>query len=133
MTARDLSRVAIAVLIVSSTAIAQVGHPAKGSWLGYYGPDAGNQRRIRLLLDWEDRQVVGVINPGRSAVEISRVAIDYETWTMTIETDELPMDGKVARFVATGTMDNLGSWTKRRYRGSYTHGTESGEFEFFIN
>jgi hypothetical protein len=130
---RYLSRTIFALSFVGFVAVAQVGHPVKGAWLGMYGPDAADQRRIRLLLDWENREIVGVIDPGRNSTEIERVSIDYDTWTMTIEADLASDGGGVARFVATGTVDNLGSWTNRRYKGTYTHGSESGEFQFLIN
>ena len=114
-------------------AVAQTGHPAKGSWLGYWGPDASEQRRMRLLLDWEDRTLSGTINPGRNGVAIASAAIDYDTWTLTIEAEMPVEDGDTERFVAVGVLDNLGSWTNRRYAGTYTLGNESGEFEFMLN
>jgi hypothetical protein len=136
MLARRLSQFSfttIFCLLFVSAALAQAGHPVKGSWLGFYGPDAGEQRRMRLLFDWKDQELLGVINPGRYSVDIDSVSIDYDTWTMTIEANLPRKDGEMARFVATGVIDNLGSWTNRRYKGSYTHGAESGEFQFLIN
>ena len=123
----------ILTLGLATMTSAQVGHPAKGSWLGYWGPSEADQRRLRLLLDWENREIVGTINPGRNSVTIDRTAIDYETWTMTFEA-ELPRDdGTPSRLVATGVLDNLGSWTNRRYRGTYVHGDEEGTFELYLN
>jgi hypothetical protein len=111
----------------------QVGHPAKGSWLGFWGPSDDERRRMLILLDWEDRQVVGTINPGPRGVEIERVEIDYATWTMTIEADMPLADGSAARYVATGTIENLGSWLNRRYSGTYRHGDETGTFILALN
>lgn len=111
----------------------QVGHPAKGSWLGFWGPSDDERRRMLLLLDWEDRQVVGTINPGPNGVEIERVDIDYATWTMTIEADMPLANGSEARYVATGTLENLGSWLNRRYSGTYRHGDETGTFILALN
>jgi hypothetical protein len=111
----------------------QVGHPAKGSWLGFWGPSDDERRRMLLLLDWEDRQVVGTINPGPRGVEIDRVEVDYTTWTMTIEADMPLANGREARYVATGTIENLGSWLNRRYSGTYRHGDETGTFILALN
>ena len=131
---RSRLRFAITVLVLGcAAASAQVGHPAKGSWLGFWGPSEDDQRRLRLLLDWEDREVVGTINPGRNGVDIEHSEIDYDTWTLTIEADMPRADGTSARLVATGVLDNLGSWTNRRYRGSYVHGEERGTFELALN
>lgn len=114
-------------------ALAQVGHPAKGAWLGFWGPSEAERRRILLDLDWRDRHVVGTINPGPNAVEIANVEIDYATWTMTIEA-EMPLPtGRTAPYVATGKLENLGSWVNRRYSGTYRHGDETGTFILTLN
>ena len=124
---------AATALIVAMPAAGQVGHPAKGSWLGYWGADDTNRNRMLLVLDWEDQQVVGTINPGRNGAAIERATIDYDDWTMTIEA-RLPVDGgEPAHFVATGKLENLGSWVNRRYSGTYTHGGQSGTFSLTLN
>jgi hypothetical protein len=124
---------AIALLVAAAPIAAQVGHPAKGSWLGYWGTSAEDRNRMLLVLDWEDLSLVGTINPGRNSVEVRRAEIDYDTWTLTIEA-EMPTDaGGTAPFVATGKLENLGSWVNRRYSGTYTHGAEEGIFLFTLN
>jgi hypothetical protein len=126
----------LAALIAAATAgvgSAQTGHPAKGSWIGYWGPASQMRNRILLVLDWEDRGLVGTINPGRNAVSVRNASIDYATWTMTVEAD-MPLDGGgTAPYVATGKLENLGSWVNRRYTGTYTHGDESGVFRMTLN
>jgi hypothetical protein len=119
--------------MVTFAAAAQVGHPAKGSWIGHYGPNGDDQTRMRLLINWEDRALNGTINPGRNAVPMDKITLDYDTWTMTIEAMMPQEGGSPAHFVATGVLDNLGSWANRRYRGTYTLGRETGEFEFMLN
>lgn len=119
---------AVTALLVAAPLTAQVGHPAKGAWLGYWGTSAEDSNRMLLALDWEDRRIVGTINPGRAGVEISSAEIDYETWTLTIEAEMPTEDGGTAPFVATGQLENLGSWVNRRYSGTYTHGEEQGVF-----
>jgi len=119
--------------VLAAAAGAQTGHPAKGSWLGYWGPGESDQRRMRLLLDWHDRTVTGTINPGRNGVPVDKTSIDYDTWTLTIEADMPAEGGDVRHFVATGKLENLGSWTNRRYSGTYTLGNETGTFSLFLN
>ena len=134
MTARSFrAPLVAAALAVALPVFAQVGHPAKGSWIGYWGPSESDRNRILLLLDWEDREVVGTINPGRNAVPVERAEIDYSTWTMTLEA-HMPLEGGgTERWVATGRLSNLGSWTNRRYSGTYTHGDETGRFAVVLN
>lgn len=114
-------------------AIAQVGHPAKGSWSGYWGTSNDTKNRILLLLDWVDNEIVGTINPGPKAVEIGKTNLDVSTWTLTLEADMPTADGRTARFVTTGKLENLGSWTNRTYSGTYVLGTERGTFIVTLN
>jgi hypothetical protein len=119
---------AVTTLLVAAPLTAQVGHPAKGAWLGYWGTSAESSNRMLLALDWEDRRIIGTINPGRAGIEILSAEIDYDTWTLTIEAEMPTEDGGTAPFVATGKLENLGSWVNRRYSGTYTHGEEQGVF-----
>lgn len=124
---------ALAALLVALPVLAQVGHPVKGSWSGYWGPSDDEQRRILLLLDWEDRQITGLINPGRNAVTIDSAELDVDTWTLRIQAEMPKEDGSKAPYVLTGKLDNLGSWNNRRYLGTYRHGEETGTFLVVLN
>ena len=120
-------------ILAAAEAYAQVGHPAKGSWLGYWGPDQKTQRRLVLNLDWRNQAVVGEINPGPNAARISRSELDYATWTMTLEAQLPSATGTQEKWVAVGKIENLGSWTNRRYSGTYTQGAEHGTFQVTLH
>ncbi|MDT8399278.1 MAG: hypothetical protein RQ899_11745 [Pseudomonadales bacterium] len=115
----------LACLLVSVPSMAQVGHPAKGSWSGNLSAD---QQRVRLLIDAHNGELSGTVNPGRRGVEMSSVVLEPSTWTLTITAD-MP-EGKL---VLNGKLENLGSWTNRKYFGTYTLGNQQGEFSFTIN
>jgi hypothetical protein len=85
------------------------------------------------LLDWDGDAITGQINPGPDAVEIDQAQLDPSTWTLTIEADVPVRGGGTQRYVATGVLENLGSWTNRRYSGTYTHGDENGTFMVTLN
>jgi hypothetical protein len=124
----------IALLTVATFATAQVGHPAKGSWLGYWGPNAQTQRRVVLQLDWQNNQLSGVLNPGPRATPIQKATLSYDTWTLVIEADLPIKNGEPAQhWVATGKLENLGSWSNRRFSGTYQYGAESGAFQVTLN
>ena len=132
MTSRKLTLVGmLAALALPVTA--QVGHPAKGSWSGYWGPSEAAKKRVLLLLDWRGNEIVGTINPGPNAIGIDKATLDVDTWTLTLEADMPTGDGRTARYVTTGKLENLGSWTNRRYSGTYTHGSERGTFIVALN
>jgi hypothetical protein len=124
---------ALSVLGLAASGTAQVGHPAKGSWSGYWGTSAATKRRILLLLDWKDRALVGTINPGPSQVPIESAALDVDTWTLTLRAALPGPDGVKQPFVATGKLTNLGSWTNRTYTGTYEYGAERGKFTVTLN
>jgi hypothetical protein len=112
---------------LSAAALAQTGHPAKGSWSGDLAA-AGASTRIRLLIDAWNGDLTGTINPGRRGVEMNSVTLDPDSWTLTIRA---PMpEGEL---VLRGTLSNLGSWTNRKYIGTYSLGNESGTFDFTLN
>ena len=112
---------------------AQVGHPAKGSWSGYWGTSEASKKRILLVLDWRDQKITGVINPGPNQVKIDKADLDVDTWTLRLEAAMPTSGGGKAPFVTTGKLTNLGSWTTRTYSGTYTFGTETGKFTVTLN
>jgi hypothetical protein len=123
----------LAATTLATAALAQVGHPAKGSWSGYWGTSDASKRRILLVLDWRDRQITGVINPGPNQVPIDKADLEVDTWTLRLEAAMPASGGGKAPFVATGQLTNLGSWTMRTYSGTYTFGTETGRFTVTLN
>jgi hypothetical protein len=128
--------VAISGLLVTlavGAAVAQGGHPVKGSWSGYWGPSEAQKRRILLVLDWKNNEIVGTINPGPNAVKIDKASLDVTTWTLRLEANMPTTAGKTARYVTTGKLENLGSWNNRRYSGNYEFGDEHGTFAIALN
>ena len=122
----------IACLAIAAAALAQAGHPVKGSWSGDWGPTEDHRNRILLLLDWDGNEISGTINPGPNAIAIDRAELDPSTWTLTIEA-MVPTRSGVERYTAVGTLENLGSWTNRTYSGTYSHGDEDGTFRVVLN
>lgn len=118
---------------VALPAAAQVGHPLKGSWSGYWGPDSKDQHRILLLIHWDHDKLSGVINPGPKAVPIKHMSMDYDNWMLTVDADMPMSNGKTAQWVAKGKVENLGSWTNRTYSGTYQFGSEKGTFKVVLN
>jgi hypothetical protein len=125
--------VLVAAILVLGAATAQVGHPAKGSWSGYWGTSDADKHRILLVIDWRNNELTGTINPGPGAIKIDKVGLDVDTWTMKFEAAMPDASGRKQPFVATGHLSNLGSWTNRTYAGTYTFGAEKGRFTVTLN
>jgi hypothetical protein len=125
--------IAAGAVALGTATSAQVGHPAKGSWSGYWGPSESAKHRILLVLDWRDGALTGTINPGPNAVPIDKASLDVASWTMTFEARMPTGSGSTERYVATGQLANLGSWTNRIYSGTYQFGAERGTFKVALN
>jgi hypothetical protein len=126
-----LARILILITCVGFAlpAMSQTGHPAKGSWSGNLTSfSSAEPVRIRLLVDAMSGELSGTVNPGRRGVEMTSVELDAENWGLTIEAD-LP-DGAL---MLEGKLSNIGSWTNRIYRGSYTLGNTKGTFDISLN
>jgi len=123
----------LAFAALATAAVAQVGHPAKGSWSGYWGASDAGKKRILLLLDWENNEIIGTINPGRNQIAIDKADLDVSTWTLRLEAKMANSAGQKLLFVTTGQLTNLGSWTTRTYSGTYTYGDENGQFTVTLN
>ena len=102
---------------LAAAAVAQVGHPAKGSWSGYWGTSDASKRRILLLLDWRDRQITGVINPGPKAIPIADATLTPEGWRVTMSARTAA--GEPIAF--TGAIANIGAYD-RAIEGTWTEG-----------
>jgi len=124
---------ALLAALAVGTAAAQAGHPVKGSWSGYWGPSETQKHRILMVLDWKNNEIVGTFNPGPNAVPVEKATLDVATWTLTLEAQMPTPDGKTARYVTTGKLENLGSWNNRRYSGTYEFGKERGTFIVALN
>src|SRR5437867_3988226 len=99
------------------------GHPAKGTFLGEWGPNAAIQDRLMLLMDWDGRAITGTINPGPQAVPITKAELNPDNWTLHIEGG-----AGAARVVFDGKFENL-TWLARSLTGTYTQGNQRGTFK----
>ena len=64
---------ALIALLLAAPALAQFGHPLKGTWSGDWGPTKDNRTRILLELHWDGKAITGTINPQSSATAMPRL------------------------------------------------------------
>jgi len=57
--------VLLSLLLTATLALAQEGHPAKGTWVGHWGPTLTSQSRIVLVMDHDGQTLSGL--PGTCA------------------------------------------------------------------
>src|SRR5678815_5164156 len=65
--------------LISVAALAQEGHPLKGSWLGDFGPNKTTRTQVFLVMDWDGKAISGVINPGTDNIPIKNAMLTPPT------------------------------------------------------
>ena len=77
MSARNLRLMCLmSVLLAATVATAQEGHPAKGTWVGHFGPALTPDSRIVLVIDHDGKTMSGVYQPGPKAVPLKVARLD---------------------------------------------------------
>ena len=116
------------VLGLSATAVAQEGHPLKGSWLGEWKGNAVHGDNILLILDWDGKAITGMINPGTDNMALTRATLEPNGWVVRLEAEGKDKDGSAVRYVIEGKIENLelpnraitGTWSSNKGRGAFT-------------
>jgi len=125
----------LSVLLWAVSALAQEGQPAKGTWLGHWGPTLTVQSRIVVVIDHDGKTMSGVLNPGPNAVPLKVARLDITPGTPSpgkgvppvlpifkvyFEADTKDASGNPVGIVADGTMHAValhnrwieGTWTQ---------------------
>jgi hypothetical protein len=129
-----LLAVAAATLLIAAPARAQLGHPLKGQWSGQWGP-ADHSHRLLLDLNWDGKEMSGVVNPGPESATVKSVTFDYSNpaaWKVRIEAERKDASGKTITIVADGTLENIGAYNKL-YHGTWTEDGQKGDFTLTRN
>ena len=147
----------MSLLLASTSALAQEGHPAKGTWVGHWGPTLTVQSRIVLVIDHDGRTMSGVYQPGPNAVPLKVARLDITPGKAAVgvargnsgQAPQIPavlpifkvhfeIDAKDARgnpvaIVAEGTMNNV-ALPNRSITGTWTQtsGGNTSKSEFTI-
>ena len=122
----------VACLAVATAALAQYGHPLKGSWSGDWGTTKERRNRVLIDLNWDGKAITGTINPGPDAVPLTEATLDPTNWTVRFRADGKDRSGATVRYVIDGKLQNLGSYY-RVITGTWSQGTQKGDFKIARN
>jgi hypothetical protein len=122
----------IAALLFAAPAVAQFGHPLKGTWSGDWGPTKDSRTHVVLELNWDGKTITGNINPGPKAVSIKKAELNPDTWGVHIEGDGKDASGASVHFVIDGKLENIGAY-QRTLSGTWTEGARKGDFKVVRN
>jgi len=119
-------------LLVAAPALAQFGHPLKGTWSGDWGTTKENPSHVVLELNWDGKAITGNINPGPKAVAIKKATLDPATWGVHIEADGKDAAGKPVPYAIDGKLENIGAY-QRILSGTWAEGARKGTFRVVRN
>jgi hypothetical protein len=139
----------LACLAIAIPALAQFGHPLKGSWSGEWRQNASTEHRILLEFKWEGKYGVnpeggiltGTLNPGPNAAPMKNIKLTPPSggvenadapWVLHFEADARDADGNNVKVVVDGFLENIGAY-KRFITGSWQEGNKKGPFRVIAN
>ncbi len=121
-------KVSAALIAACLSVLAQQGHPLTGTWSGDWGATATQRTQVTIVMNWDGKNVTGIINPGPGSIPLAGVSLDPATWTVRIEADAKDPSGKPVHIAAEGHLEDIGSY-HRTLTGSWTQGAVKGDFK----
>jgi hypothetical protein len=115
------------LLVCAAIASAQEGHPLVGTWHGSWGPN-GKGHDVTLVLDWDGKNISGIINPGPDSLRFPSGSLDPSNWTVHFEAEGKDSTGKQVRVVMDGKIENITN-VRRSLVGTWSQGGEKGDFK----
>jgi hypothetical protein len=122
----------VVALLMASPALAQFGHPLKGSWSGDWGPTKENRTHVLIEINWDGKELTGVLNPGPNAITLQNVTLDPSNWGVHFEAEAKDAGGTTIRYVIDGKLQNIGAY-QRFITGTWTEGTKKSDFKIVRN
>jgi len=103
---------------LATSASAQEGHPAKGSWIGEWKGNS-NGESVLVVMNWDGENITGIINPGTDNLQITEAELDPSDWSIQIKAGDYVIDGTFARL----------ELPNRSITGTWRNGSARGDFE----
>jgi len=120
--------IALGASVLLGLAVSQEGHPLVGTWSGDWGPTPTHRNQVTIVMNWDGKNVMGIINPGPDVIPMKVVTLDSTKWTVHIEADAKDHSGNPVHFTIDGKLDNILSY-KRTLTGTWSHGNVKGDFK----
>ena len=118
----------VVAAFVAPPAVAQEGHPLKGSWLGTWSGNTTHSPDVVLVLNWDGKAISGMINPGTDNLAIKNASLNPDGWVVHLEADAKDTGGRALTYVIDGKIENL-HVPNRGIVGTWKNQKESGEFK----
>jgi hypothetical protein len=122
----------LVMLLLAAPALAQFGHPLKGTWSGDWGSTKDARTHVVLELNWDGKAITGNINPGPKAVAIQQAILEPDTWHVHLEGDGKDAAGQPVHYTIDGKLANIGAY-QRVLSGTWVEGARKGDFRVVRN
>jgi hypothetical protein len=114
--------------LIGAPATAQEGHPLKGSWIGTWAGNKTHGNDVVLVLNWDGKNITGMINPGTDNIPIKTATLNPTGWLVHFEADAKDKSGTPLTYVIDGKIENL-PLPNRSITGTWKNQKESGVFK----
>ncbi|HEY1755053.1 MAG TPA: hypothetical protein VGG72_06625 [Bryobacteraceae bacterium] len=128
MASMRINTVMAALVLACLGLPAQQGHPLTGTWNGDWGASVTQRNQVTIVMNWDGKNVTGILNPGPDSAPLAGVFVDPTNWTVRFEADAKDASGKPVHIAAEGHLADIGSY-HRTLSGSWTQGTVKGDFK----
>ncbi len=96
--------------------IAQEGYPLKGSWIGVWESNATHGNDVLMVMNWDGKNVSGVINPGTDNIKIDKATLDPNGWKVHIEADAKNKQAQMRSGYVIDGVASLQTWSSQNSR-----------------
>ena len=90
-----------------ASAVAQEGHPMKGSWIGTWAGNTSHGPDVVVVLNWDGKAITGMINPGTDNIPDQERDAQSRGWVVHLEADAKDKAGRALSYVIDGKIENL--------------------------
>ena len=128
---------ALALIVFLVTALApsvvegQEGHPLVGTWRGTWGPSAKERHDLTFVMEYDGKNVTGIVNPGFDSMKLMKVVLDPASWTVRFETETKDKSGKAIPVVIDAKFEDITN-RHRSLVGTWTQGPTKGDFKITL-
>jgi len=121
-------RILAAVALLTTCLLAQEGHPLKGTWHGSWGVNEKDRTTVTLVMDWDGKNITGIMNPGLRSAPLEKTSLDASKWAFHFEANYKDRAGTVSRVVVDAQIQDVTN-PRRKLVGTWTQGAQKGDFK----
>ena len=93
-----------------------------GTWSGDWGPTAQHRNPVTLDLKWDGTNLSGAVNPGPTAIQLSKASFDSGTGAVLMEADARNHEGNTVHYMIEGKVEGnsiAGTWNHQKQKGDF--------------